>query len=92
MAKDYYDILGVSRTASPAEIKQAFRKLAHQHHPDKGGGDEQKFKEINAAYQVLSNPEKRRQYDQFGPGFDQARGPGGFVFNDFASALVGRGR
>ena len=89
MAKDYYEILGVSRTASPAEIKQAFRKLAHQHHPDKHGGDEQKFKEINAAYQVLSNPEKRRQYDQFGPAFEQGHGQPGFDFNDFASAFGG---
>jgi len=89
MAKDYYEILGVSRTASPAEIKQAFRKLAHQHHPDKHGGDEQKFKEINAAYQVLSNPEKRQQYDQFGGAFEQGRGQPGFDFNDFASAFGG---
>lgn len=89
MAKDYYEILGVSRTASPAEIKQAFRKLAHQHHPDKGGGDEQKFKEINAAYQVLSNPEKRQQYDQFGAAFESGRGQPGFDFNDFASAFGG---
>ncbi|MDP2656175.1 MAG: molecular chaperone DnaJ [bacterium] len=64
--KDYYDILGVSKTASDDEIKKAFRKLAHQHHPDKKGGDEAKFKELNEAYQVLSDSQKRAQYDQFG--------------------------
>lgn len=75
--KDYYQILGVSRDASPEEIKKAFYKLAHKYHPDKGGGDEKKFKEINEAYQVLSDKEKRAQYDKFGrvfeggaPGFD----------------------
>jgi len=91
MAEDYYKILGVSKTASPDEIKKAFRKLAHQHHPDKSGGDEKKFKEINAAYQVLSNPEKRQQYDQFGSTFEQARSQGGYGsrdgFSDFASAF-----
>lgn len=73
MAKDYYQILGVSKNASQEEIKKAFHKLAHQHHPDKGG-DSAKFKEINEAYQVLSNKEKRAQYDRFGSSFDQ----GGF--------------
>jgi DnaJ-class molecular chaperone len=74
--KDYYQILGVSRDASPEEIKKAYYKLAHKYHPDKGG-DEKKFKEINEAYQVLSDKEKRAQYDRFGrvfeggePGFD----------------------
>ncbi|HOE74872.1 MAG TPA: DnaJ domain-containing protein [bacterium] len=62
---DYYDILGVSKTASADEIKRAYRKKAHQHHPDKGG-DEKKFKEINEAYQVLGNAQKRAQYDRFG--------------------------
>lgn len=84
MAKDYYEILGVSKNASPEEIKQAFRKLAHEHHPDKKGGDEKKFKEINEAYQVLSNPEKRQQYDQYGQTFEQAQSQGGFGgFNGF---------
>ena len=59
---DYYDILGVSRDATKEEIKKAFRKLAHKHHPDKGG-DEEKFKAINQAYQTLSNDEKRFKYD-----------------------------
>ena len=80
---NYYDMLGVSKDASEDEIKKAFRKLAHKHHPDKGGGDEKKFKEINEAYQVLSNKEKRHQYDQFGQTFSgngsgQRSGFGGF--------------
>jgi molecular chaperone DnaJ len=74
--KDYYSALGVSKNASQAEIKTAFRKLAHKHHPDKGG-DSAKFKEINEAYQVLGNEEKRKKYDQFGSSFDSA-GAGGF--------------
>jgi len=64
--KDYYELLGVSKGANEDEIKKAFRKLAHQYHPDKQGGDEKKFKEINEAYQVLSDTEKRRMYDQVG--------------------------
>ncbi len=72
MAKDYYSILGVSRESSTDELKKAYRKLAHKHHPDKKGGDEAKFKEINEAYQVLSDPQKKSQYDQFGQTFDQA--------------------
>jgi len=66
MNKDYYKILGVSKTASADEIKRAYRKLAHQYHPDKTGQDDARFKEINEAYQVLSNTEKRNRYDQFG--------------------------
>ena len=66
MPKDFYERLGVSKSATPDEIKQAFRKLAHKYHPDKPGGDEAKFKEINEAYQVLSDSTKRQQYDQFG--------------------------
>ncbi|MFH1462531.1 MAG: molecular chaperone DnaJ [bacterium] len=73
MSRDYYQILGVSRSASEDEIKKAFRKLAHKHHPDKGG-DEKKFKEINEAYQVLSNSEKKAQYDQFGRTFERGAG------------------
>jgi molecular chaperone DnaJ len=73
--KDYYQILGVSRNASEKEIKQAFRRLARKHHPDLNPGDksaEAKFKEINAAYEVLSNPEKRKKYDQFGEQWEYA--------------------
>ena len=70
MPKDYYQILGVSHDASQEEIKKAFYKLAHKHHPDKGGGDEKKFKEINEAYQTLSDKEKRTQYDRFGRTFE----------------------
>lgn len=79
MSRDYYDILGVGKGASEEEIKRAFRKLAHQHHPDKGGGDEAKFKELNEAYQVLGNKEKRAQYDRFGEAaFKSGAGGGGF--------------
>jgi len=73
---DYYELLGVAKTASQDEIKKAFHKLAHKYHPDKGG-DEKKFKEINEAYQVLSDTSKRAQYDQYGRVFDQGGAPGG---------------
>lgn len=86
---DYYAILGVSKNASNEDIKKAYRKLAHQYHPDKGG-DAEKFKQISEAYQVLSNQEKRAQYDKFGRVFDgPGAGPsgqggaGGFDFNGF---------
>jgi len=88
MAKDYYEILGVSKDASDEEIKRAYRRLAQKYHPDKGG-DEKKFKEINEAYQVLSDKEKRAQYDRFGTTFEQAQARGGFTgfegFRDFSS-------
>ena len=71
MAKDYYQILGVGKTASPEDIRRAYHKLAHVHHPDKGG-DEKKFKEVNEAYQTLSNKDKRAQYDQFGRVFSDS--------------------
>ena len=80
MAKDYYQILGISRSASQDEIKKAYRKLAHQYHPDKGG-DEKKFKEINEAYQILSNQEKKSQYDRFGSVFEGGAGFDGSDFN-----------
>lgn len=79
MAKDFYSILGVSKTASADDIKKAFRRLAHEHHPDKGGNAE-RFKDINEAYQVLSDEKKRAAYDRFGSAaFEQGGGgPGGF--------------
>lgn len=91
MPKDYYEILGVNQNASEEEIKRAYRKLAHRHHPDKNGGEDKKFKEINEAYQVLGNKEKRQQYDRFGQTFSGAPGgapPGweGFGgFGDFSA-------
>src|SRR3990167_2315178 len=67
MAKrDYYEVLGVGKTSSADEIKKAFRRKAVEHHPDKEGGDEAKFKEINEAYEVLKDEKKRQRYDQFG--------------------------
>lgn len=94
MSKDYYQILGVDKRAKPEEIKRAFRKLAHQYHPDKKGGDEAKFKEINEAYQVLGDQEKRAKYDQFGSAaFEQGgfsgsgHGFGGFDFSGFQGGV-----
>lgn len=90
--RDYYDVLGISKSASDADIKKAFRKLARKYHPDVNPGDktaEQKFKELNEAYEVLSDPKKRQQYDQFGHaafggGFGEGAGPGaGFGFEGF---------
>lgn len=86
MSKDYYQILGVSKNASKDEIKSAFRKLAHQHHPDKGGGNEAKFKEVSEAYSVLGDDNKRKQYDTFGstgPTSGGGGGYGGFQGQDF---------
>jgi len=74
--KDYYIILGVEKGASTDAIKKAYRKLAHQHHPDKTGGDDVRFKEINEAYYVLSDPKRRAQYDQFGTGPGTGAGAG----------------
>ena len=71
MKKDYYEILGVSKTATAAEIKKAYRKKALEYHPDKNPGDkeaEEKFKEAAQAYEILSDEQKRAQYDQFGRG------------------------
>lgn len=90
MAKDYYQILGVEKNASGDEIKKAFRKLAHQHHPDKGG-DPEKFKEINEAFQVLGDPQKRQQFDQFGQTFEGAQGSGFGGFGGFDPFGAGQG-
>lgn len=89
MKKDYYKILGVSRNASKEEIKRAYRGLAHKYHPDKAGGDEKKFKEINEAYQVLSNNQKRAQYDQFSAFGGPAEGWGGVNFEDLFRGFSG---
>ncbi len=100
MAKDYYKILGVSKNSTPDEIKKAYRKLAMQYHPDRGGNQE-KFKEVNEAYQILSNREKKAQYDQFGTADFQGSGFGGgsqgyggsynVNFDDFFSGSGGFG-
>lgn len=81
--RDYYEVLGVTKDASPDEIKKAFRKAAVQHHPDKEGGDETKFKEINEAYEVLKDAQKRQRYDQFGHAGVGGNGSGGFSGNPF---------
>lgn len=81
MAKDYYNILGVDKKASKDDIKKAFRKLAHQYHPDKKGGDADKFKEVNEAYSILSDDQKRAQYDMYGQTFNGAGPGGGFQGN-----------
>lgn len=88
--KDYYKILGVEKNASAEEIKKAFKKLAMTHHPDRPGGSEAKFKEINEAYQVLSDQNKRERYDQFGSDFEQQGGfGGGASWDDFMKAARG---
>jgi curved DNA-binding protein len=104
--RDYFRVLGVERSADADTIKRAFRKLARQHHPDVNPGDstaEARFKEISEAYEVLSDPEKRRRYEQFGQYWNQMGGPGGggaggfdvdFArygnFDDFINDLLGR--
>jgi molecular chaperone DnaJ len=90
MAKrDYYEVLGISKSASDDEIKKAFRKAAIEHHPDKGG-DETKFKEINEAYEVLKDDKKRQRYDQFGHAGVGGNGGGGS--NPFAGGFGGQGQ
>ncbi len=91
MGKDYYKILGVEKSASAEDIKKAFRRLAHQYHPDKKGGNEDKFKEVNEAYQVLGDADKRGKYDQFGSDFEQQGGFGsGMSWDDFMRAARGQ--
>lgn len=109
--RDYYEVLGVSKGASEDEIKKAFRKLAKQYHPDLHPGDkdcEEKFKEVNEAYEVLSNPDKKAKYDRFGhagvdPNFSAGAGAGDFggfggfsdisdIFEGFFGGFGGSGR
>ncbi|HVC08963.1 MAG TPA: molecular chaperone DnaJ [Elusimicrobiota bacterium] len=105
MAQDYYGVLGVARNASEAEIKAAFRKLAMKHHPDRNPGSkdsEEEFRRVNAAYETLSDPQKRRLYDQFGEAGVSGAGGGPFgaggfgqtadmsdVFEDFVESIFG---
>ncbi len=99
--RDYFNVLGVSRDANSKEIKQAFRKLAREYHPDVNSDDdsaEEKFKEVSEAYEVLSDPEKRRRYEQFGEYWNQTSGMPGFDvdfgrygnFDEFINELLGR--
>lgn len=83
--RDYYEVLGVGKAASADEIKKAFRQKAIEYHPDKDGGDESKFKEVNEAYEVLKDQQKRQRYDQFGhAGMGGSTGaPGGSPFEGF---------
>src|SRR4051812_9065189 len=84
MPRDYYEVLGVQRDASEAEIKKAYRKLARELHPDRNPGDksaEAKFKEVQEAYSILSDKDKKAKYDQFGHAGPMPGGPGGFQFD-----------
>src|SRR5882757_5524758 len=103
--RDYYEILGVSKSATADEIKRAYRKLAMEHHPDKHGGDDAKFTELGEAYEVLKDPQKRAGYDQYGqagaagnpfgggqPGggsYQNAQGFEGFDFGDILNQFMG---
>jgi molecular chaperone DnaJ len=92
MKRDYYEVLGVSPTAGEEELKKAYRKLALQLHPDKNAGPEaeERFKELNEAYQILSDPQRRTQYDRFGhAAFEQSGGPGGFDFAGGFDDIIG---
>src|SRR4051812_45995563 len=93
--RDYYEVLGVDKKASKEDIKKAFHKLAHKYHPDKGGGDADKFKEASEAYAVLSDDKKRAEYDSYGRTFGQGGGPQGFNaegfdFSQFQDAFNGQ--
>ena len=85
--RDYYEVLGLNKGASEEEIKKAFRSLAKKYHPDMNPGDataEAKFKEVNEAYEVLSDPEKKSRYDQFGHAAFEQGGAGGYGGFDFS--------
>ncbi|MBV8444395.1 MAG: DnaJ domain-containing protein, partial [Candidatus Dormibacteraeota bacterium] len=82
--RDYYEVLGVGRSATPEELKRAYRKLAMEYHPDRNNGDktaEERFKEIGEAYAVLSDPQKRQQYDMFGHSAQGIPNDFGFSFD-----------
>ncbi|MBR4283661.1 MAG: DnaJ domain-containing protein, partial [Anaerotignum sp.] len=95
--RDYYEVLGVNKGATEAELKKAYRKMAMKYHPDQNQGDkeaEEKFKEVNEAYEVLSDAQKRAQYDQFGhAAFEQGGmgGGGGFYGQGFDMGDLGGG-
>src|SRR3990167_8527813 len=76
--RDYYQVLGVDKKATKDEIKKAFHKLAHKYHPDKGGGDTEKFKEVSEAYSILSDDKKRAEYDSYGRVFGGGAGAAGY--------------
>jgi molecular chaperone DnaJ len=95
-AKNYYEVLGVQKSATKEEIKKAFHKLAHKFHPDKSSGDADKFKEVSEAYSILSDEKKRAEYDSYGRVFGNGAGPGaggfnagGFDFSQFQDAFQG---
>lgn len=93
MNKDYYKLLGVEKSASAEELKKAYRKLALQYHPDRNKTKEaeEKFKEINQAYEVLGDPQKRAQYDQFGAGAFENGGGAGGPFGGFGGGFRQQG-
>jgi DnaJ-class molecular chaperone len=94
---NYYDILGVNQQASPDDLKKAYKKLSMQHHPDRTGGDDSRFKQINEAYSTLKDPQKRQEYDNPQPQYPPGFGPGGFQgvnpggFEDIFANMFGQG-